>query len=107
MQNALKFINFVSARHGAAAAQRMPPPSCHHLRIGRLVRLHGLSALALNDRQALVFGAEGNGRVPVRLVEASDEVRAVLGWAKGQEKAFEVENLEAMGLAPSADRDYF
>jgi hypothetical protein len=106
VQNTLKFINDISFRHGAAAAQRMPPPSCHHLRISRLVRLHGLSALALNGRQALVFGTEGNGQVPVRLVEASDEVRAALGWAKGQEKAIKVENLEAMGLAPAADGDY-
>ncbi len=33
-----------------------------------------------------MFGAECKGRVPVRLVEASDEVRAALGWTKGQEK---------------------
>ena len=87
--------------------QPLPSTTSHRLRIGRLVRLHGLSALALNGRQALVFGAEANGRVPVRLVEASDEVRAALGWAKGQEKAIKVENLEAMGLPSSADRDYF
>jgi hypothetical protein len=106
VQETLKFVNMVSARYGVAAAQPLPPPSSHHLRIGRLVRLHSMSALALNGRQALVFGAEVNGRVPVRLVEASDEVRAAVGWAKGQEKLIEVENFEAMGLAPSANRDY-
>ncbi len=53
-----------------------------------------------------MFGTEGNGQVPVRLVEASDEVRAALGWAKGQEKSIEAENLEAMGLASAADDDY-
>ena len=73
----------------------LPPPSSPHLRIGRLVRLHGLSAHALNGRQALVFGPEQNGRVAVRLVEASAEVRASLGWGRGVEKAMEVENLRA------------
>ena len=102
-----RFVARLTARHGAACLQPLPSPSLHHLRIGRLVRLHGLSALALNGRQALVFGAEANGRVPVRLVEASDEVRVVLGWAKGQEKTIKVDNLEAMGLPSSADRDYF
>jgi hypothetical protein len=77
-QKALKLINDVSARHGAAAAQPMPSPPSPHLRIGLLVRLHGLSALALNGSQALMFGPEQNGRVPVRLVEASAEVRALL-----------------------------
>jgi hypothetical protein len=102
-----RFIAHLTALHGAACLQPLPPPSSHHLLIGRLVRLHGLSTLALNGRQALVFGAECNGRMPVRLVEGSDEVRAALGWAKGQEKAIKAENLEAMGLAPCADRDYF
>ncbi len=89
------FIAHLTARHGAASMQPMPPPSSPHLSIGRLVCLHGLSALALNGRQALVFGAEQNGRVPVRLVEASAEVRASLGWGRGEEKAIKVENLRA------------
>ena len=75
--------------------QPLPPPSSPHLRIGRLVHLHGLSAHALNGRQALVFGPDRNGRVAVRLVEASVEVRASLGWGRGEEKAMEVENLQA------------
>ena len=75
--------------------QPLPPPSSPHLRIGRLVRLHGLSAHALNGRQALVFGPEQNGRVAVRLVEASAEVRVSLGWGRGVEKAIKVENLQA------------
>ena len=48
-------------------------------RIGCLVRLHGVSAHALNGSQVLVFGPEVNGRVPVRLVEARTEFRAMLG----------------------------
>jgi hypothetical protein len=31
----------------------------------------------------------------VRLVEASAEVRASLGWGKGEEKTIEAENLQA------------
>jgi hypothetical protein len=89
------FIADFTARHGAAGSQPLPPPSSPHLRIGRLVRLHGLSAHALNGRQALVFGPEQNGRVAVRLVEASAEVRASLGWGRGEEKAIKVENLQA------------
>jgi hypothetical protein len=89
------FIAHLTARHGAAGMQPLPPPSSPHLRIGRLVRLHGLSAHALNGRQALVFGPEQNGRVAVRLVEASAEVRASLGWGMGVEKAIKVENLQA------------
>ena len=91
------------ARHGAACLQPLPPPSSPHLSIGRLLRLHGLSAHALNGRQALVFGPEQNGRVVVRLVEASAEVRASLGWGRGVEKAIKVENLQAFdaeGLHP-------
>ena len=82
--------------------QPMLTPSSDHLRIGRLVRLHGLSAHALNGSQALVFGPEQNGRVPVRLVEARAEVRATLGWGRGVEKAIKVENLQGMGQPPSA-----
>jgi hypothetical protein len=33
------------------------------MRIGRLVSMHGLSALALNGRKELVFGPEQNGPV--------------------------------------------
>jgi hypothetical protein len=33
--------------------------------------------------------------VAVRLVEASAEVRASLGWGRGVEKAIKVENLQA------------
>jgi hypothetical protein len=73
----LNVINIACAHYGAAAAQRMPLPP-EHLRFYRFVQLHGLSALALNGMQALVFGAEGNGRVPVWLEEASDEVRVAL-----------------------------
>ena len=73
----------------------MLSPSSDHLRIGRLVRLHGLSTQALNGSQAPVFGPEQNGRVAVRLVEASAEVRASLGWGRGVEKAIKVENLQA------------
>jgi hypothetical protein len=90
-------IRQLTNRHGASAIQPPPTPSSEHLRIGRLVCLHGLSAHALNGRQALVFGAEGNGRVRVRLVEASDAVRASVGWGKGVEKAIKVENLMAAG----------
>jgi tetratricopeptide (TPR) repeat protein len=109
VQKALRFIDYTSSILGAEATQRMHPPpvSSHHLRIGCLVRLHGLSTHALNGRQALVFGPEQNGRVAVRLVEESTEVRAVLCWAKGQEKAIKVENLQAAGLAASANRDSF
>lgn len=84
--------------------QPMPYPSTDHLRVGCLVRLHGLSAHALNGRQALVFGPEQNGRVAVRLVEASDEVRAAVGWGRGVEKKIEVENLQAM-LPPAARQE--
>ena len=42
-----------------------------------------------------VFGPEQNSRVAVRLVEASGEVRASLGWGRGVEKAIKVENLQA------------
>jgi hypothetical protein len=97
-----RFIEHLTTRHGAAAIQPMPAPSSDHLRIGRLVRLHGLSAHALNGRQALVFGPEVNGRVPVRLVEARAEVRATLGWGRAVEKAIKVENLQGMGQPPSA-----
>jgi hypothetical protein len=89
------FIPQLIAHHGAARTQPLPPPSSPHLRIGHLVRLHGLSAKALNGRQALVFGPEQNGRVAVRLVEASGEVRASLGWGRGVEKAIKAENLLA------------
>jgi hypothetical protein len=89
------FIAQLIAHHGAAGTQPLPPPSSPHLRIGRLVRLHGLSAKALNGRQALVFGPEQNGRVAVRLVEASGEVRGSLGWGRGVEKAIKAENLLA------------
>ena len=82
----------------------MPKPSCDHLRIGRLVRLHGLCTHALNGRQALVFGPEQNGRVAVRLVEASDEVRAAVGWGRGVEKEIEMENLQAM-VPPAARQE--
>jgi hypothetical protein len=75
--------------------QPLPPPSSPHLRNGSLVRLHGLSARALNGRQALVFGPEQNGRVAARLVEASAEVRASLGWGRGEEKAIIAEYLLA------------
>jgi hypothetical protein len=80
----------------------MLSPSSDHLRIGRLVRLHGLSTKALNGSQALVFGPEQNGRVVVRLVQASDEVRAAVGWGKRVEKKIKVENLQAMELPPAA-----
>jgi len=89
------FIPQLTALYGAAGTQPLPPPSSPHLRIGRLVRLHGLSTNALNGRQALVFGPEQNGRVAVRLVEASAEVRASLGWGRGVEKAIKAENLLA------------
>jgi hypothetical protein len=75
--------------------QPLPPPSSPHLRIGFLVRLHGLSTVALNGRQALVFGLEQNGRVAVWLVRASADVRASLGWGRGMEKSIKVENLLA------------
>jgi hypothetical protein len=42
-----------------------------------------------------VFGKERDGRVAVQLVEASAEVRAMLGWGKGVERAIEVEHLQA------------
>ena len=97
-----RFIELLTTRHGAATIQPMPAPSSDHLRIGRLVRLHGLSAHALNGRQALVFGPEVNGGVAVRLVEARAEVRATLGWGRAVEKAIKVENLQGMGQPPSA-----
>ena len=99
VKNSLHTIQRLTYHFGAAAIQPMPNPSCDHLRIGRLVRLHGLRAHALNGRQALVFGPEQNGRVAVRLVEASDEVRAAVGWERGVEKKIKVENLQAMGQA--------
>jgi len=85
----LDFMDYQTARHsnfyGAATMQPMPAPSSDHLRIGRLVRLHGLSAHALNGSQALVFGPEQNGRVPVRLVEARAEVsNAGVGEGSGK-----------------------
>ncbi len=48
------FIARLTARHAAASMQPPPPPSSPHLRIGRLVRLHGLSACtrARAQRQA-------------------------------------------------------
>ncbi len=67
----------------------LPPPSSPHLRIGRLVRLHGLSANALNGRQALVFGPEQNGRVAVRLVEASAEGQGFAGVRQGCGKGYQ------------------
>jgi hypothetical protein len=73
------FIAHLTARHAAASIQPMQPPSCHHQRIGRLVSMHGLSALALNGRKELMFGPEQNGPVPVWLVEVSAEVGASLG----------------------------
>ncbi len=96
------FIRQLTNRHRASAIQLPPTPTSEHLRIGRLVCLHGLSVHALNGRQALVFGPEQNGRVPVRLVEASAEVRASLGWGRGVEKAIKVENLRAWEPPPAA-----
>jgi hypothetical protein len=90
-------IQQLTQRHGASAIQLPPTPSSEHLRIGRLVRLHGLSTHSLNGCQALVFGPEHNGRVPVRLVEASDAVRSSVGWGKGAEGMIKVENLQAIG----------
>jgi tetratricopeptide (TPR) repeat protein len=85
----LNFMDHQTARHsnfyGANTMQPMTAPSSDHLRIGRLVRLHGLSAHALNGSQALVFGPEQNGRVPVRLVEARAEVsNAGVGEGSGK-----------------------
>jgi tetratricopeptide (TPR) repeat protein len=90
-------IRELSQLHGTSAIQPPPMPSSEHLRIGRLVRMHGLSTHVLNGCQALIFGREHNGRVPVRLVEASDAVRASLSWGKGLEGTIKVENLQAIG----------
>ncbi len=90
-------IQQLTNSYGASVIQRPPSPASEHLRIGRLVRLHGLSTDALNGCQALAFGPERNGRVPVRLVEASDAVRASVGWGKGVEGMIKAENLQAMG----------
>jgi hypothetical protein len=87
---------------GIPTLKPMPSPSSDHLRVGCLVRFHGLSAPALNGRLALVFGPERNGQVAVRLVEASSDVRTSLGWCSGAEKTVNVENLQFCGLPPAA-----
>ena len=71
-------IRELSNAYGAILIQPPPEPSSEHLRIGRLVRLHCLSTRALNGCQVLVCGPERGGRVPVRLVEAREEIRATL-----------------------------
>ncbi len=100
MQRVSTFIGLCILKCGICDFRPSHPPSLEHLRIGRLVRLHDLPSHALNGSEALVFGPEQNGLVPVRLVEASDEVRAALDWAKGAERAISVENLRAIGLPP-------
>ena len=99
VKKSLDAIQRWTSHFGATVIQPMPNPSSDptRLRIGHLVRLHDLRAHALNGSQALVFGPEQNGRVPVRLVEASDEVRAAVGWGKGVEKKIKGGKLAGAG----------
>ena len=52
-----------------------------------------------------MFGPEQNGLVPVRLVEASDEVRATVDWNKDTEQVIDVANkvVEVDGAATYSD----
>ena len=105
-QPVLNAITICLLKHGPVQFQPPSPDhSSEHLRIGRLVCFHGLPFQALNSREALVFGPEQNGLVPVRLVEASDEVRATVDWNKDTERVTDVANkvVEVDGAATYSD----